>query len=159
MCGWIIKARSYAGSSEVSTKCTLYPPPESQNCYCWAQLLSTSVSKGAATRCEPRFSTQQGPETFAWGLGKEAELQPQLGAKSDPPDTALLLVPRAQGCRAIRSQLCSLRPDRLAPQFLAPESGCLGFLGSHPHLLPADSGASPGPNKLSPLTLRFCTAP
>lgn len=71
---------------------------------------------------EPQFSAQQGLETFAWGLGKEAELLAQLCAKSYPRDTALLPVPRAQGSGATCSLLCSQRPDRLAPQFLVPKS-------------------------------------
>ena len=121
-CVWIIKTRSSGVSSKVSTKCTMYPPQESQNCYSLGTSSINKCFKGAAPRCEPQVSAQQGLETFAWGLGKEAELLPQLCAKSDPRGTALLPVPRAQGSGTTCSLLCSQRPDRLAPQFLVPES-------------------------------------
>lgn len=104
----------------------------------WAQVLSTSVSRRAAPRCEPQFSTPQGLETSAWGLGKEAELQSQLRAKSDPRDTALLPVPGSLSSGATGSQAVLSAGQIARAPVSASRKRCLGFLGSHPHLLPAD---------------------
>lgn len=123
----------------------------------WAQVLSTSVSKRGARRCESQFSTPQGLETFAWGLGKEAELQSQLRAKSDSRDIALLSVPGALGLRGHRLPNCALRRQiRSRPSFW-PQKALLR-VSRIPPPPPPSRLRSPGPSKLSPLTL-YCTAP